>query len=86
MNVIKPTILGGFLAATLLTLTGCPFVQNRTNNQGGGSILTAGAKVVGGSMTVLTPDEIQIVTDTVRDVANNPDLPQVTDEQAQVAV
>lgn len=86
MHRIKSIALGGFAAAMLLSFGGCPLIPSRTTNQGGGNILSAGAKIVGGQLTGLTPDEVQIVTDTVADVAGATDAPQVTDEQAQAAV
>jgi len=67
----------------LLVLTGCPQPVTRTNNQGGGSILTASLKIAGGQMSQLTPDEIQILADTLTSSRSELALPPLTDEQAQ---
>lgn len=66
----------GLLAAGGLTvcLTGCPTTDTRTSNQGGGSLITAGAKVLGGEISNLTPDELQIAADTAADVSDDPRL------------
>jgi hypothetical protein len=52
------------LGLCLSTLTGCPFIDARTSNQGGGNLLSAVDKVVGGRLASLTPDEVQILGDT----------------------
>ncbi len=57
----------------------------RTSNQGGGNILTAAAKIAAGRISTLTPDEVQILGDTVS--ANSPQVEiSITDEQAADAV
>jgi anti-anti-sigma regulatory factor len=70
--------------SALLVVGGCPF-DARLTNQGGGSIFTAVGKIVDQRLSRLTPDEVQILTDTVSDLA-----PQVSifveDEEAQAAV
>ena len=86
MHRIKSIAVAGFAVATLLSIGGCPLSPSRTNNQGGGNILSATVKVVGGQLTGLTPDEVQIVADTVKNVTGNTEIPEITDEQAQAAV
>ena len=85
---MKTTYLTGMIAITLVGIAGCPMAAapTRTSNQGGGNIVTAGAKIAGGSITSLTPDELQVITDKA--VELNPDItiPEVTDEQAAAAV
>jgi hypothetical protein len=71
--------------STLLWVTGCPFGNSRTTNQGGGTVITAAGKVVGGQMTTLTPDEIQIVSDAISDLSPNVSL-FIGDDEAAVAV
>ncbi len=73
------------LAASALTVAGgCPF-NTRLTNQGGGTIFSAVGKIADQRLSALTPDEVQILTDTVSELA-----PQVSifveDEQAQAAV
>lgn len=72
-------------AAVLISVTGCPFGNSRTTNQGGGNIITAAGKVVGGQMTSLTPDEIQIVSDAISDLSPDVSL-FIGDDEAAVAV
>lgn len=80
------TVAVGVLCVCLVVLCGCPpAAPARTSNQGGGSIVTAGVKIAGGTMTGLTADEIQIVTDTVSDMSTEFAI-DVTDEQAAAAV
>ena len=68
--------------------TGCLSAASvdRTNNQGGGSVVTAGAKIASGKIGNLTADEIQLVHDKALEL--NPDLsvPELTDDQAAAAV
>lgn len=70
---------------TLVWVTGCPFGNTRTTNQGGGTIITAASKVVGGQMTSLTPDEIQIVSDAISDLSPDVSL-FIGDDEAAAAV
>ncbi len=65
-----------FLGAAGLTvcLTGCPTTDARTSNQGGGSLISAGAKVLGGEISNLTPDELQVAADTAADITDDPQL------------
>lgn len=82
-------LIAGLLCCTLIiTLGGCPLAGgSRTSNQGGGSIVTAGAKFAGGTMTTLTPDEIQVVTDFVIENVDTPeDVDPLTDDQAAAVV
>lgn len=73
----------GFImfASAGLLLAGCPFQDERTSNQGGGSVITAVSKITGGRMTGLTADEIQILGDTVSDLSPEIDI-NINDEQA----
>ena len=79
------TITLTLAASLLVTVTGCPFGNTRTTNQGGGTVISAAGKVAGGQMTNLTPDEIQIVSDTISDLSPNVSL-FISDDQAAVAV
>lgn len=82
----KPLMIGLIGMLGLLTLTGCPQQTSRTNNQGGGNIITAGAKVAGGNIASLTPDEVQVLADKVSSSRTNLNIPELTDEQAEAAV
>ena len=66
---LSRTIALSITGSLLISVTGCPFGNSRTTNQGGGTVVTAAGKVVGGQMTSLTPDEIQIVSDTISDLS-----------------
>jgi hypothetical protein len=81
----------------LLGSAGCGLGDPRTSNQGGGTLLTAGAKVAGGNIGTLTADEWQILLDNAPTFAPqfatqfNIDVstinwPVLTDEQAQAVV
>lgn len=86
MDARKAVVVSTTTIAALLFLTGCPKQQTRTNNQGGGNIVTAGAKVAGGNIAALTPDEIQILADNVTEFQDTPvDVPELTDAQATAA-
>lgn len=82
------TFLVATLALTLVGLTGCPVAAtpSRTSNQGGGNLVTAGAKIAGGSIASLTPDELQVITDKAVEVNPNIDIPELSDEEAAAAV
>jgi hypothetical protein len=88
VNFKKAAALG-LLAGFVLTGTlGClfaPVVPERTSNQGGGTILTATAKVLGGQMTELTADEVQIIADQINELDLQVDL-TLDDDQAQAVV
>jgi hypothetical protein len=82
---IRSFVTAAGLAALAGLMTGCPSMDPRTSNQGGGNILTAGAKIAAGRISTLTPDEVQILGDTVS--ANSPQVEiWITDEQAADAV
>jgi len=86
MSGRKLHLFGIATVLILVTLTGCfSMPWTRTGNQGGGSLVTAVAKLTSGKLGVLTPDEIQILTDAVRRLADV-DVPPVTDEQAAAVV
>jgi hypothetical protein len=72
-------------ACALLSVAGCPTSPERTSNQGGGSLLSAGAKIANGQLASLTPDEVQILADMLS--AQDPNIELVvSDEDAQAAV
>jgi len=56
---------------------------DRLNNQGGGTVLSAVAKVASDDLTSLTPDEIQLLAEGAEGLLPDVDLPPLTDEQAQ---
>ena len=87
MNAKKAAVLGLTAGLVLTGTLGClfaPVVPERTSNQGGGTILTATGKMVGGQMTQLTPDEVQIVADQIS-LDPQVDL-TLDDDQAQAIV
>ncbi len=82
-------------AAILITTTGCPaLVASRTSNQGGGNILTVGAKLGSDSIGTLNPDEWQILTDNAATIAQQyganlggiGSIPSLTDAEAAAVV
>lgn len=78
----------------LVGSTGCDafnlFGAPRTTDGGGGNILTAGVKVANGTMTQLTQDEMQILSDQVSSLvaAASPGttLPEMTNDQADAFI
>lgn len=88
MNLSRKTmsLVVAISASTLIA--GCPTATlDRTANQGGGSVITAGAKIASGKIGSLTPDELQLMHDKA--IQLNPELaaaPELTDEQAAAAV
>ncbi|MHC4441649.1 MAG: hypothetical protein ACYTF1_06745 [Planctomycetota bacterium] len=94
MGTITRFCICGLAVMFLLTTTGCPVADARTNNQGGGSIITAGGKIAEGSVGDLTADEWQILTDSAPSLAGllgielptDVTIPQLTDEQAAAIV
>ena len=78
-------LLGVFCCATLVSLGGCPLIQTRTNNQGGGNLITAGVKLASDNVGGLTADEIQIVTDFAISQQSLP-IEALTDAQAGAIV
>jgi len=87
MNSKRLAVLSIAAAFVLTSTLGCFFSAppDRTNNQGGGNVITATTKVIAGQMTQLTPDEVQAVSDTISDLNPNVDL-VLSDDQAQVVV
>lgn len=71
------------VAATLIVLTSCMASPDHLSNQGGGTILSAVAKVASDDLTSLTPDEIQLLAEGADGLLPDVDLPPLTDEQAQ---
>lgn len=86
MLAVRKVVLGVLSASVLLSIAGCPVAatESRTNNQGGGSLITAGAKILGQNMSTLTADEIQILADKAAEFAPADKQEQLTlsDEQA----
>lgn len=73
-------------AASLAGIAGCPTTgESRTENQGGGSVVTAGIKVLNSNLAALTADEVQILVDRVDERKPNITI-DLTDEQAQAIV
>ncbi|MCK6486314.1 MAG: hypothetical protein HUU22_17095 [Phycisphaerae bacterium] len=82
--------------ATLFGVAGCgllfnPFVDPRLTDGGGGNLLTASLKALGGQMTQLTQDEMQFLSDQTRALIlavdpAAPVLPPMTNEQADAVV
>lgn len=83
--MIRTRIVFGLGLLAVAQIAGCPTIDARTGNQGGGSLISAGAKIAGGQLSSLTPDEIQIIADTVGEL--NPEFKQeVSDAQAEASV
>ncbi len=87
----------GMLVLTFAVMTlnvGCgvtlPFVDPRLTDGGGGDVMTGGLKVVQGSMTSLSQDEVQQLSDQITAIINssNPEfnLPPMTNEQADAFI
>lgn len=72
-------------ALTVLVIGGCPAVEQRLINQGGGSVLSAVMKVASGAMSDVNPDELQILGDLISELNPAVDL-YITDDQAQAGV
>lgn len=85
MNRIQWIGLGivGVLATVLAG--GCPSVDSRTSNQGGGNLITAASKLAAGDLSTITADEIQIVTDFAIDQLDAP-IDAVPDDAAEAVV
>jgi hypothetical protein len=81
MNARKWLVVGLLCCTMLVSLGGCPLVQTRTSNQGGGNLITAGLKIANDNLGGLTPDEIQVLTDLAISQASLP-IPALTDAQA----
>ncbi len=88
MDLSRKSISLFVAVSASLLIAGCPTAAvDRTNNQGGGTIVTAGAKIASGKIGTLTPDELQLMHDKAIEL--NPELaaaPELTDEQAEAAV
>lgn len=86
------TLAGLTFALTLPLLTGCPQVAvDEFSNQGGGNLVTATSKIVGGRLGELTPDEVQILGDRVTQVAPLVEAEvieagEISDDEAEAAV
>ncbi|MBU0638799.1 MAG: hypothetical protein KKB50_08040 [Planctomycetes bacterium] len=85
MNTKRAIVVALCGCVALLNLAGCPWADARTSDGGGGDILSAGSKIIGGTMTGLNQDEIQIVTDTAISLAGAP-IPPLSNEQADAVV
>ncbi len=75
-----------------LLVSGCFFTMpwERTGNQGGSTLLSLGAKILGiaggtGSFQDLNPDDLQLLVDTLND-AGVTNIPAVSDNVAQAGV
>lgn len=87
MHVFRNGVRLLVFGAVLTLATGCPMAtESRTANQGGGSLLTAGAKVAGGNISNLTPDEIQIVMDKAIELKPSLAISPLSDTEAQAVV
>lgn len=84
--LVRKSIVTSCAFLGLAALTGCPSADSRTSNQGGGSLISAGAKVAGSNMTDLTADEIQILGDVIASRSTRFAGVEITDEQADAAV
>lgn len=91
MSTAKQRWVSLAASAMLAVSGGCglinfSFVPSRTNDGGGGNVLTAGLKIVGNQMTTLTQDEIQQLADAAAQVVATVDPalvgPELTNEQA----
>ena len=56
------------MSVGLLAIAGCGY-DSRLADGGGGNLLTAGSKVVGGQMTEMTQDELQVLSDQLLTIA-----------------
>lgn len=84
--MLRNTLFAAGLLAVTLNLAGCPLTgTTRLTNQGGGALITAGAKIASGALGNLNPDEIQILSDTAAQSPSVPDV-EMTDEEAQAVV
>lgn len=84
MNVRRAAFCVLLVSASSL-FTGCLGLDPRTSNQGGGTLISAGAKVLSGSMSTLTADEIQIIGDEVASRSTRFNGLEISDEQAEAA-
>lgn len=84
MNV-RRLVFCALLVSASCFLAACIGLNPRTTGQGGGTLITAGAKVLGGTMTTLTPDEIQLLGDQIAARSTRFAGIEITDEQAEAA-
>lgn len=92
MTAWKGTVLHFLGALLLVTASGC-IGDPRTSNQGGGTLLSAGSKLLAGNIRALTADEWQILGDNAPSLASQFGIdlgefqvPSLTDEQAAAIV
>jgi hypothetical protein len=85
MDARKRVWLVVVASVALVALTGCPTLGGRTNNQGGGSLISAGLKISQDNLDALTADEIQIAADFLINQQNLP-IPPLSDDQAAAVV
>lgn len=83
MRNLKAITLSAALLAALPLLTGCP--DARLSNQGGGSLVSAGVKVAGNQISALTPDELQVLSDTAASAIDDPQFSNfvLSDDEAE---
>ncbi|MBN2446125.1 MAG: hypothetical protein JXO22_05345 [Phycisphaerae bacterium] len=84
---MKGVITSAIMFGLVLGLNGCvlPFAgPERLTNQGGGDLLTAGAKIATNQLTSLTADEVQIIGDFINPQLPNVDLTLTDDEAAAI--
>jgi hypothetical protein len=84
MNARRAVFCATFVSAACL-FAGCIGLEGRTSNQGGGNLLTAGAKVLAGNMSSLTADEIQVLGDEISSRSTRFAGIEISDEQAEAA-
>ncbi len=85
MNARKMSVLVT-CGMCLLVLAGCfALPWTRTGNQGGSTPISLLAKLASGNIGGLNADDIQVMTDVVRDVANAP-FAEVSDDLAAAIV
>lgn len=84
MNTRRAVFCASLVSGAFL-FAGCIGLDGRTSNQGGGNILTAGAKVLAGNMTTLTADEIQVLGDEISTRSTRFAGLEITDDQADAA-
>jgi len=90
MQTFKRIGLCGLTIALMVTIVGCPSLDPRTSNQGGGSLLTVGGKLSADNVGDLNADEWQILVDNLPSLAGlvgfevpaGTDIPELSDEQA----
>jgi len=94
MRMIRQMAFVIVVSVVLASLVGCPTTDPRTNNQGGGSVLSVTSKITSGNIGEMNADEWQILLDNAPTLAAlvGIQLPQditiseLTDDQAQAIV